>query len=400
MSAEQPKSFLGRGFSFRVKMVAPPLALIVGVSIFVALFFPPRMIASDRDPLWTAVAVSAVILLLGSGIAVWTWIFLLRPLRALVAAIDRIVRTGDLGQPVPVSSQDEVGALGGAFRSMLEKLQIAPLTIEEISIAISDLTRLVTDHAELALQQSARLTEATSTMEEIRQTSSVAASKAELVIQAAQKAEESSATGQTTIENSLTGLQQNQAQIEQVVLQISNLTEHTQLVGEIIQTVKDLADQSNMLALNASIEAVRAGEMGRGFGVVAAEIRSLADQSITATGRVREVLTTIQTAIRTTASLAEQRKGDMDRSMEQMRVSGTILREMAAAVAESNQAARQIAVSVSQQNVGITQIASAIQSLGDALSRSNESIRGAEQAAASLKALSDEVSTVLSGSLK
>ena len=400
MSAEQPNSLLGRGPSFRLKLVAPPLALIVGVSIFVALFFPPRMIASDRDPFWTAVAVSAVILLLGSGIAVWTGIFLLRPLRTLVVAIDRIVRTGDLGHPIPVSSQDEVGALGVAFRNMLEKLQIAPLTVEEISIAISDLTKLVTDHAELALQQSARLTEVTSTMEEIRQTSSVAASKAELVMQATQKAEESSATGQTTIENSLTGLQQNQAQIEQVVIQISNLTEHTQLVGEIIQTVKDLADQSNMLALNASIEAARAGEMGKGFGVVAGEIRSLADQSLTATGRVREVLTTIQTAIRTTASLAEQRKADMDRSLEQMRVSGTILREMAATVAESNQAARQIAVSVSQQNVGIAQIASAIQSLGDALSRSNESIRGAEQAAASLKALSDEVSTVLSGSLK
>src|SRR5213075_3259795 len=104
--------------------------------------------------------------------------------------------------------------------------------------------------------------------------------KAETVLQMAVKAEELSASGQRAIEASIDGLQSIRGQVEAMAGRVTDLSRRMQTVGEILERVKDLADQSNMLALNAAIEATKAGEYGKGFAVVAREIRSLADQSL------------------------------------------------------------------------------------------------------------------------
>ena len=159
--------------------------------------------------------------------------------------------------------------------------------------------------------------------------------------------------------------------------------------------MKDIADQSNVLALNASIEAAKAGEFGKGFAVVAREIRSLADQSIQSTGRIREILSEIQAAIRSTVSITEEGKRRMESSMEQIRASGENLREMTAIVKDSSQAARQIAASVNQQNAGITQISSSIVGLNEAMEQTVVGIRSAEGAAENLRAISGRIAGIV-----
>jgi methyl-accepting chemotaxis protein len=128
---------------------------------------------------------------------------------------------------------------------------------------------------------------------------------------------------------------------------------------------------------------------------VAHEIRSLADQSVEATNRIRLVLGEIQGAIRSTVAMADQGKKDMDRSMEQIRSSGASLTEIGMVITETGQAARQIAASVSQQNVGIAQIAGAIEALNQAMERTTSGISRAKDAAAKLSSLSDRVSETL-----
>jgi methyl-accepting chemotaxis protein len=322
----------------------------------------------------------------------------LSPLAQLTRITREIVRTGDLNQKVEFGTRDEVGTLAETFQQMVEKMRVVPLTIQELSGVVANLTQLIQDQTDSTQRQAAGLAEATVTMQEIRQTSNVAASKAEKVIGVAKTAEESAGSGQIAVENSIQGLQEIRDQIDQIVSKIADLSERTLQVGGIIETVKDLADQSNMLALNASIEAVKAGELGKGFGVVAREIRSLADQSIQATGRIREELTGIQNAIRSAVSMTERGKADMERSMEQIRSSGESLKEMGAVMTESSQAARQIASSVNQQNMGISQIAGAIEGLNAAMETTTTGIRHAEQAAASLSSLSVRLSETFSGS--
>jgi methyl-accepting chemotaxis protein len=353
-----------------------------------------------REQVRVVAGLSLLVLVAGLLISFSIGTLVLRPIKALTELAREVARTGDLNQKVlGVTSHDEVGTLAETFQEMMQKLQVVPMTVRELTATVVDLTQLINDHTESTQQQASGLAEATVTMQEIRQTSSTASSKAETVIAIAKKAEEFSGAGQAAVENSLHSLQEIRTQIEQIVAKIADLSERTLQVGGIIETVKDLADQSNMLALNASIEAVKAGELGKGFGVVAREIRTLADGSIQATGRIREVLTEIQRAIRSTAAMTEQGKRDMERSMDQIRASGESLREMNAVVTESSQAARQIAASVNQQNVGISQITGAIEGLNSAMEKTSSGIRRAEAAAAKLTDLSARVSSILAGSL-
>ena len=353
-----------------------------------------------RASTWYA-AIAALLVLIGLAVLWVTIGNAVRPVVALTEATSRIVSAGDLTQRIPVGSRDEIGQLGEMFNQMLDRLRQVPTSLQgsvtDLGSAVAGLTELTRAQTASVQRQAAGLSEASATTQEIKQTSAVAAAKAETVLEVANKAEAFSGAGQTAVEESIQGLQDIRAQIEAIVGRIGELSERTLQVGEIIETVKDLADQSNVLALNAAIEAAMAGEFGRGFGVVAREIRSLADQSIQSTGRIREILSEIQGAIRSTVAITEEGKRRMEQSMEQIRASGENMREMAAVVHESSKAARQIAASVNQQNVGITQISAAIGSLDAAMEETSKGIRGAETAVENLKSVSGRISEIVRG---
>src|SRR6185437_10071117 len=112
--------------------------------------------------------------------------------------------------------------------------------------------------------------------------------------------------GRRAVEDSIDGMAQIRLQMELIAESIVRLSEQSQAIGEIIATVNDLAEQSNLLAVNASIEAAKAGEHGKGFAVVAQEVKSLAVQSRQATAQVRSLLNDIQKATGSAVSAAEQ----------------------------------------------------------------------------------------------
>ena len=326
-------------------------------------------------------------------------LFVTRPIGELTRVTADIVAKGDLTQEIRVESSDEVGRLASAFQEMVKKLRAIPTTlktsVQDLETAVSALNDVTKSQTTIVQRQASGLAEASATTQEIKQTSAVAAGKAEAVGQIAKKAEEFSGSGQTAVEASIAGIQDIQQQIESIVTRIVDLSERTLQVGEIIETVKDLADQSNVLALNAAIEAAKAGEFGKGFAVVAREIRSLADQSIQSTARIREILGEIQGAIRSTVAITEEGKRKMEQSMEQIRTSGESIREMSLIVRESSQAARQIAASVNQQNAGITQISAAITALNSAMDETVVGIRSSETAASNLRGISGRVSALV-----
>jgi methyl-accepting chemotaxis protein len=323
-----------------------------------------------------------------------------RPMTALSAVVRRIIDQRDLTQPLPVrTTHDEVGELAAAFTRMLEHLRETTAGLQRgmlvLNDTVSELKEATRQQEKNIARQAAAIQETQVTTQEIKQTSLLAAEKADAVLSVASRAEEVGRSGEAAITGSLGGFEDLRTQVAQMAHRIAQLNERTQQIGGITQTVKDLADQSNMLALNAAIEAVRSGEHGKGFGVVAREIRSLADQSIQATERVRDILGDISQAILSTAKMTELGYTRMEEGLGQVRASGENLKELSTIVQDNSAAVRQIAAAVSQQNAGITQILTAVTDLSKMMEDSMARLGSTTDAAATLKEVSDRVTQMV-----
>ena len=374
-----------------------PAAVITGDLVHVGL--DPAEDARTLLEAQKLLAASTLLaLLLAALLSFWLVGRFVRPLQRLTWAATRIVK-GDLSQPVEVVSNDEVGALAAAFIQMVQSLKEVLVALQESVQHLGEASRALeestSEQGQTITRQATALQEMQVTAQEIRQTSVLAAEKAEAVLQQAERADEVSVSGGAAIERSLLGLTDIRAQVGEIAEKIAQLAGRTQQVSGITQSVKDLADQSNMLALNAAIEAVRSGEHGKGFAVVAREIRSLADQSIEATGRVREILEDIGSAIRSTVAITERGAQKIEGGLSQVRQSGENLRALSGIVKDNSAAVRQIAAAVSQQNVGIKQIFSAVTDQNRMMDETLRRIETTTRAAVVLRQLSLRVSDVI-----
>jgi len=173
-------------------------------------------------------------------------------------------------------------------------------------------------------------------------------------------------------------------QMEAIAESMMRLSEQSQTIGQIIATVEDLAAQSNLLAVNAAIEAAKAGEHGKGFGVVAQEVKSLAEQSRQATDRVRTILSDIQKATTAAVMATEQGGKAVEAGGRQTETAGESIAALASSVTEAAQAATQIAASSQQQLIGMDQVAGAMENIKQASTQNVASAKQLETAARNL----------------
>ncbi|MDY7232198.1 methyl-accepting chemotaxis protein [Hyalangium rubrum] len=322
-----------------------------------------------------------------------------RPMTALSDMVSRVTQERDLTQQLPVrETADEVGELASGFARMLEHLRETNAGLQHgmrvLNDTVAELKEANRQQEKNIARQAAAIQQTQVTAQEIKQTSLLAAEKAEAVLSVASRAEEVGRSGEAAISGSLGGFEDLRAQVAQMAHRIAQLNERTQQIGGITQTVKDLADQSNMLALNAAIESVRSGEHGKGFGVVAREIRSLADQSIQATERVRDILGDISQAILSTAKMTELGYTRMEEGLEQVRSSGENLKELSTIVQDNSAAVRQIAAAVSQQNAGIAQIFGAVTDLSTMMNETVNSLQATTNATRALQEVAEQMQHV------
>jgi len=203
----------------------------------------------------------------------------------------------------------------------------------------------------------------------------------------ARAASEVGTTGQESLGTATKTMGNARDQANRVATSILSLAEQAQSIGEIITTVDDIAEQSNLLALNAALEAAHAGDRGRGFAVVAAEMKSLADQSKAATVQVRRMLGAIQKQSNEAVLMTEASTRGLGEASSAAESVGLALSTLAEAVSSASQAVAQIAASARQQSGGLQQINQAMRDVAAVANQNLATTRQVGQAARDLTTL-------------
>lgn len=310
-----------------------------------------------------------------------------------MAGVAKRIAASDLRLQVKPQSDKDV--LGNAFVTMVDNLRHSTSELAEgvnvLASSASEILASTTQVASGAAETGTAITQTTSTVEEVKQTAQVSNQKAKSVSDSAQKATQVAQAGRKSVEASIDGMKKIQTQMESIAESVVKLSEQSQAIGEIIASVNDLAEQSNLLAVNAAIEAAKAGEQGKGFAVVAQEVKSLAEQSKQATAQVRTILSDIQKATTAAVLATEQGSKAVESGVKQSAEAGESIRLLADSITEAAQAATQIAASSQQQLVGTDQVAMAMENIKQASAQNVAGTKQAEIAAHSLHDLGQKL---------
>lgn len=334
-------------------------------------------------------------LLLAAALVYWLDRALAAPLRGATVLAERIA-TGDLGVAVPPPmGRDEVGQLLGALGRMVESwrhlMGETSSGIATLGAASGEILASTMQGAAGAAQTAAAVSETTATVEEVKQTALLASQKSRMVSDAARDATGTAVRGRQAIEQGMRGMESVQETMGSIAGTIVRLSERSQAVSDIVVTVAGLADQSNLLAVNAAIEAAKAGDHGKGFAVVAQEVRALAEQSRQATRQVREILGDIQKSIGAAVLTTEQGSKTVAAGVLQTAEAGAAIQALAESMSGAAEAAAQIAASSQQQLAGMDQVALAMENIRQVSAENAAASRQSEQAAQNLHELGQKL---------
>lgn len=267
--------------------------------------------------------------------------------------------------------------------------------VSGIGSSAAGLLSVASQVAAAAAQTAAATSQSTATVEEVRQTAMLAQEKttkaSELSKDLAQRCE----FGLASATSNFSTFERIHAEMDQVAQAIDRLSEQAQSVGDIITTVNDLAEQSNLLSVNASIEAAKAGEHGKGFTVVAQEVKNLAEQSKQAVAQVRDILSEIQKASTVAVRAVDQSRGAVDAGRAEARQA---IENVDAELELANQAAEanlQISATSRQQLAGMEQISQAMSSINEAGAQAASGTRQVETEVEHLQRLADELRSLV-----
>jgi len=344
------------------------------------------------------IVLTAVAALFMSGIGMLIANSISRPLKSVYGTL-ALVASGDLTARSLIVTHDEMGMLAGEVNVMAEKLQQTMNQVVQSSLQVaaaagqlnSTAERIATGAEEVAAQTG---TVATAS-EEMAATSMSIAQSCHQAAGGSEQANSTARAGAAVVEKTVAVMGRIAARVGASAETVAGLGARSDQIGEIIGTIEDIADQTNLLALNAAIEAARAGEQGRGFAVVADEVRALAERTTKATREIAEMIKAIQSETKGAVEAMQQGVDEVESGTREASKSGEALREILDQISSVTMQVNQIATAAEEQTATTGEITGNIQQITEVVHDTSRGAHESATAAGQLAGLAQDLRTLV-----
>jgi methyl-accepting chemotaxis protein len=348
------------------------------------------------------IIVGSIAFLLGLAGAIFLTNNFVTRLNRVSAAMGKVA-DGDLSTKINIFAKDEIGDLGRAINRMLESMHNMVTSIkstaEQVASASTQLyatsEQIATGAEEVASQAG---TVATAS-EEMSCTSSEIASNCLMAVESSQRASDSASSGFAVVQETVDEMGRIAERVKESAQTVESLGARSDQIGEIVGTIEDIADQTNLLALNAAIEAARAGEQGRGFAVVADEVRALAERTTKATKEIGAMIKAIQMETKGAVSSMEEGVKAVEKGTADASRSGHALQEILEQANAVTMQINQIATAAEEQTATTNEITHNIQQITEVVHETAKGSQESASAASQLSRLAEELQQLV-GSFK
>jgi methyl-accepting chemotaxis protein len=377
-----------------------PLNWVIGTGVYIDDI--EALVKSEREVIGTEIRalitkiVVASILIIGAILFLGTYLierYIIGPAKQLLT-----VMTGeenDLTVRAKVSAQNEIGMIAAVFNRNMGRLHQVISKVSGVALGLNghvrEISASVAEQATTSSQQSAAVAEITSTMEELSASSSQIAEHSRVVVDIANKTWEDTKKGATAIETVIGKMTDISSDNQNSISEILELGKKSKEITKIMEIINTIADQTKLIAFNAALEASSAGEAGKRFGVVAVEIRRLADSVMESTGEIEGKINEIQESINRLVIASEKGSKGIQDGMEYSTQTASLLGEIVDAAHSTTDAAKQISLSTQQQKTASNQVVVALREIVSGTGQTTVAIERINSTSIEMARLSDEL---------
>ncbi len=357
--------------------------------------------ANKKATFW--ILISGVVALAASFICLMIVLRLTvtKKINDFVAKVTDLARgEGDLTKQITVASSDEFGLLADEINQLVDKIreiisQIAQ-TSEQVSSSAVELQANSVQMAAGAERVTAQAETVATAGEEMSATSGDIAQNCQMASEVAQQASAAAVSGAKVVDETIAVMNSIATRVKSSAKAVESLGSRSDQIGQIVGTIEDIADQTNLLALNAAIEAARAGEQGRGFAVVADEVRALAERTTRATREIGEMIKAIQQETKGAVIAMEEGVSEVAKGSEKAADSGKALERILRQIDDVNAQIHQVATAAEEQTATTSEISNNMQQITEVVAQTSRGAQDSASAANHLSALANDLRRIVS----